>query len=105
MANNTKLTSDNNIELAFTEGDSSSFLFGNQGDFHIVNPGRNSDGRAIVVGPDDQLIINFGNDFTGGVVINGLNLTAFFQGLQPAPSGVNTFDVVIDQFGNVYKKD
>ena len=105
MSNNTKITSDGDIELQFTEGDGSSFKFGNQGDFYISNPQRSSDGRVIIVDQNDRLIINFANDFAGGVEINGLDLTSFFQGLQLAPAGVNTFDVVMDQFGNVYKKD
>jgi|GEM_PF-4144453 len=101
----TQITSDSTTQIVSTGGQKASFTFGDQGDFVISNPARKSEGRAMVVWTGDQLVINYDNDFKGGVVINGLQLGPLFKDLPLAPSGTNVFDIVVDANGNLYRQD
>lgn len=81
-------------------GDQAKLRFGSQGDLYLENDVRNSKGRAIVPADGSMLAINFANDFSGGVNINNLKM---LEGLQVAPSGTTTFNIVVDANGNVYR--
>ena len=106
MSDITELITKNGLRISSKEGEKASFVFGSQGDLCINNTVRKSEGRALVVGDnDDRLYLNYANDFKGGVFINNLNLKHIFKDLPKAPSGINTFDIVMDADGNVYKKD
>lgn len=102
----TNIDSNGSLTITTTTGDKSTFTFNEHSDVILDNPVRKSGGRALVTGHDDCLVINYANDFTGGVVVNGLSLAGVnAKDLPTAPGGVNTFDIVMDASGKLYKKD
>lgn len=98
----TKIQSNGSFTVETNAGDKPTFTFNTAGDFIMDNPARKSSGRALVANVEDVLVINFAKDFAGGVHIDGLSRLV---NLKTAPAGVNTFDIVVDKDGNVYKKD
>ncbi len=78
-----KVTSSGGKSLLEVKGSASSFLFSvssgdvatleftSNADFRITNTSRGSGGRALVHDSNNVLTINYANDFSGGVKING----------------------------------
>jgi hypothetical protein len=96
----TKIQSSGDFYVQVEEGNGSHFKFNQAGDIILSNPARKSDGRALVAYHKDQLVVNFKNDFKGGVMIYGLKS---LQDIPDAPSGMKAFHLVVDEKGNVYK--
>ncbi len=98
----TTINSNGNFTVKVGDDTQPSMEINGSGDLKLSNPSRTSSGRALVPNVDGELVINYNQDFQGGVQINGLKK---LLNLPAAPAGINTFDVVIDANGNVYKKD
>lgn len=91
------------IKLALTEGEQSSLSLHSSGDLVLSNPHRNATGRALVpagiAGEKSLLVMNFGQDFTAGVQIQGPICLPNLQ--EPANKG--SFVVVMDEAGNLHR--
>ena len=81
--------------IVTSSSDKGCLTFNAHADLILSNPARKSQGRALVCGHNDTLIINYAGDFKGGLQI---------AGLKTAPAGTQTTDVVIDASGNLYRQ-
>lgn len=90
------------FSVVTTTGDHGSLEANSHGDLYLKNPARRSGGRALVPSGSNTLVINWANDFSGGVQIQG---KIRLPNLGPPPSGVETDRVLVDAEGNLYKAD
>lgn len=97
-----QLSVNDDFSVVNTSGDKGSFNVNSHGDVTISNPNRGSSGRALVPSGNNQLVLNWGNDFSGGVAING---QVQLPNLQEVPAGVTVDRVVVDAQGNLYRQD
>lgn len=97
-----QLSVNDDFSVVNTSGEKGSFNINSHGDITISNPSRGSSGRALVAGESNQLVLNWANDFSRGVAINGQVQLA---NLQEVPAGVTVDRVVVDAQGNLYRQD